>query len=196
MVKLKRRCKCGCGEITSPGRKWIPGHNFKGANNPRVIRDITGKNNPKYKHGLCHHKLYTVWCNMKARCYDNNSNKYQDWGGRGIKVYIRWRVNFISFYNWSISHGWKENLEIDRIDNDGNYHPNNCRFVTTMTNCNNRRTRKDNTTGYPGVAFRNRSNKYESYHKNKYIGQFKTAKEAAKSIEDYKNAEIKKKNKI
>ena len=130
-MELRRRCKCGCGEITSPGCKWVYGHNPKRAAN--------GKNNSSYKHGLRHHKIYSLWCNMKQRCYNQNSTYYENYGGRGIRVCIKWRDNPKAFYNWAIKNGWQEGLTIDREDNDGNYHPDNCRFVTRAVNNQNRR---------------------------------------------------------
>ena len=177
-MKLRRRCKCGCGKITSPGCKWVHGHN------------IRAKNNPKYKHGLRYHKLYTIWKNMKIRCHNQNSSDYWDYGGRGIRVCIRWKDNFVRFYNWAMANGWEEGLQIDRRDNDGNYHPDNCRFVTSKVNANNRRMRKDNTSGYIGVYFYKGNNKYMANPyidgKLKFLGYFNTAEEAAGAIEEYK----------
>ena len=70
-----------------------------------------------YKHGLTHHKLYRVWRHMKDRCYNQDTISWKNYGGRGIRVCIRWRRSFKSFYNWAITHGYKEGLEIDREDN-------------------------------------------------------------------------------
>jgi len=189
-MKLRRRCKCDCGKITSPGRKWISGHNSR-VNHP--MKGLNGKNNPVYKHGLSHNKLYKVWRNMKTRCYNSNIRNYNNYGGRGIRVCIRWRDNPIIFYNWAISHGYKEGLQIDRIDNDGNYHPDNCRFVSREINNNNQREiRKNNTSGYKGVSFNKASNKYMAKlcinSKSIYLGLFNTAEEAAQAIGEYKNS--------
>ena len=166
-MKLKRRCKCGCGEITSPGRKWIYNHHRK-------------------KHGLYKHKLYRLWSNMKQRCYNKKSTRYQNWGGRGIRVCVKWRDNFKAFYNWSINNGWRKGLTIDRIDNDGNYHPDNCRFVSQKINHSNKRMRSDNKTGFVGVSFDKDTNKYRArIHidgKYKHLGLFNTANEAVISI--------------
>ena len=165
-MQLRRRCKCGCGSITNYGKKWVSGHNSK-TNTPILMtQSKTGVKNPNYKHGFRYHKLYNVWRNMKARCYNSNADRYQDYGGRGIRVFIRWRYSVKAFYNWSIKNGWEEGLEIDREDNDGNYHPNNCRFVTSKVNNNNQRKRKiakNNTTGFKGVSFHKVTNKYQAY---------------------------------
>ena len=187
--KLRRRCKCGCGGITSPGKKWISSHHSK-VNPPKAWAGITGKSHPRYKHGLSKHKLWQVWQGMKKRCYNSNCKAFPNYGSRGIRVCIKWKGNVKSFYNWAMANGWKEGLEIDRIDNDGNYHPDNCRFVTRKVNCNNqRKVRKNNTTGYKGVGFNKAANKYQVRvtinDKRKYLGLYNTIKEAAQAIKEY-----------
>lgn len=89
---------------------------------------------------LSKHPLYHVWRGMIARCYDNRDSHYPRYGGRGITICSEWKNDFRAFYDWSINNGFAEKLEIERIDNDGNYDPNNCRFVTRKENCNNRST--------------------------------------------------------
>lgn len=91
------------------------------------------------KHGLRKHPLYNVWWNMKTRCYRKNYKQYKDWGGRGIRVCEKWINNFVSFYNWAIKNGHAKGLVIDRIDNNGNYEPSNCRFVTRAISGQNKR---------------------------------------------------------
>jgi len=95
-------------------------------------------------HGLHKHTLYVTWKNMKARCYNKSHKKYKDYGNRGITICDEWLNNVKCFYNFAISHGWEEGLTIDRIDNDGNYEPSNCRFVTCQVNSQNKRTTKVN----------------------------------------------------
>ena len=90
--------------------------------------------------GLSQHPLYHKWRGMKRRCYDKNDSHYQYYGGRGITICKEWLYSFKAFYEWSLENGWEEGLEIDRINNDGNYEPSNCRYVTRKTNCNNRST--------------------------------------------------------
>ena len=88
-------------------------------------------------HGLRHHPIYNVWCNLRNRCYNKKVGKYKDWGGRGIAVCERWHdpQNFFD----DMLPTYKEGLQIDRIDNDGGYSPSNCRWVTVSQNCRNRR---------------------------------------------------------
>lgn len=84
-------------------------------------------------HGLSKTKLYNVWCAMKRRCYNTNVKDYKNYGGRGIKVCDEW-LNYVPFYNWAVSNGYKEGLTIDRIDNDKDYEPNNCRWISKVEN--------------------------------------------------------------
>lgn len=91
------------------------------------------------KHGLVKHKLYYSWASMKTRCYNSNCVCYKDYGGRGIKVCDEWKNSFINFYNWSIKNGYLAGLQIDRIDNNSHYEPNNCRWITPILNLNNKR---------------------------------------------------------
>jgi len=94
------------------------------------------------KHGLHNKsKLYGVWKSMRQRCRDVNLSAYKNYGGRGITVSDEWN-DYSKFYEWSIYNGYKEGLEIDRTNNDGNYNPENCRFVTRTINARNRRNNK------------------------------------------------------
>jgi hypothetical protein len=87
---------------------------------------------------VIHKKLYFVHGMIKQRCNNSNHKQYKDWGGRGISYCKEWEL-FLNFYNWAMSNGYEEGLQIDRINNDGNYEPNNCRWVTSKVNMNNRR---------------------------------------------------------
>ncbi len=93
-------------------------------------------------HKLTNHPLYTVWICMKGRCYNQTNSGFKYYGKRGIKVSDEWKFNFISFYDWCMVNGWEKGLEVDRINNDGNYEQSNCRITTHKINCNNKRNSK------------------------------------------------------
>lgn len=90
-------------------------------------------------HGYSDHRLYKVWQGIKSRCYNKNNKHYKNYGGRGIKVCDEWLSSPKSFVDWAIENGAQVGLDIDRINNDGNYEPSNCRFVTREVNCKNKR---------------------------------------------------------
>jgi len=75
---------------------------------------------------------------MKHRCNNPNAQGYRYWGGRGIRVCSLWTEDFEAFYSWALASGYEIGLQIDRIDNDGDYRPDNCRFVTAEQQAHNR----------------------------------------------------------
>ena len=83
---------------------------------------------------------YKCYWHMKERCYNNADKEYHNYGGRGITICDEWLSDAWEFGKWAINSGYSPDLQIDRIDNDGNYGPNNCRWVTRLVNCNNRST--------------------------------------------------------
>lgn len=93
-------------------------------------------------HGHRHTRQYRIWANMKTRCYNRRDPHYPRWGGRGIEICDEWLNDFEAFYTWANAHGYQDNLSIDRIDNDGNYEPNNCRWANDITQNNNKRNTK------------------------------------------------------
>lgn len=86
------------------------------------------------------HPLYEVWRSMNRRCHEIGNQQYKRYGARGIFVCEEWRKDFSVFVNWANASGYKKGLQIDRIDNDNGYFPENCRFVPPIQNANNRRT--------------------------------------------------------
>ena len=94
------------------------------------------------KHSMCDSRIYRIWSGMKARCKYKSCEEYRNYGGRGVSVCEEWLNSFVSFYNWSMSNGYKENLSIDRINVNGNYCPENCRWATTEEQSNNKRVNK------------------------------------------------------
>ena len=103
--------------------------------------------NKHIMHGKRKTRLYRIWANIKTRCYNERDPHFERWGNRGITMYAAWKDNFQNFYDWAISHGYKEGLSIDRINNDGNYEPSNCRWATAKEQNRNKRNVKFITYG-------------------------------------------------
>lgn len=108
--------------------------------------DFAKDKNPNYKLGLCVKNselkgLYNSWTNMRQRCQNPKHPKYKRYGGRGIKVCKKWQ-KLEEFYDWAIKNGWKKGLSLDRKNNNGNYCPSNCRWVSIAENSRKKSTTK------------------------------------------------------
>lgn len=90
------------------------------------------------KHGKKHTRLYNIWGGMKARCYRPTHKWYKRYGGRGITICDEWKHNFQAFYDWATANGYRDDLTIDRVDNDKGYSPDNCKWSTEVEQKNNR----------------------------------------------------------
>lgn len=89
-------------------------------------------------HRMTKTRLYVCWKSMKSRCYYENDVAFERYGGRGIKVSKEWRDDFLAFREWALKNGYEDNLTLDRIDSNGNYEPNNCRWLTLAAQQSNR----------------------------------------------------------
>ena len=106
-------------------------------------------------------KLYFVWVEIGQRCNNPKNKQHKDYGERGIKRCEEWN-SFISFGTWAIKNGYRVGLSIDRINNDGNYEPSNCRWVTREIQARNTQLiRRDNSSGFRGVGFNKKSKKFQ-----------------------------------
>lgn len=109
-------------------------------------------------HGYWRSEIYNKWDSIIQRCCNKNNPEYKDYGGRGITICDEWKNDPIIFIKWAFENGFIENkrLQIDRRNNNGNYEPSNCRFVTNMENSHNTRLiKRNNKSGYRGVSFYN-----------------------------------------
>ena len=93
-------------------------------------------------HGLTGTRLYTIWNNIIGRCLHSNNPNYKNYGARGITVCEEWKNDVLAFVNWANENGYGDKLTIDRINNDGDYEPNNCRWVDYRTQAMNKRPAK------------------------------------------------------
>lgn len=177
-------CECDCGNLKTIYQSDLICGKTKSCG--CYSKEITSKINKK--HGLKKHPLYSIWCDMKKRCYNKNQKSYKNYGMRGIKVCNKWLYNFEEFFWWAISAGWGcPGLQIDRINNNKNYSPENCRWVTRSINSKNRNPYGLIKEKY--IWFNKKTQKYIVQvclsGKQKYIGGFKTLKEAINKREEY-----------
>ena len=93
-------------------------------------------------HGHSGTRLHRIWKNMKSRCYNPRVKSYKDYGAKGVRLCEEWKDSFSAFYSWAMSHGYQDELTIDRINPAGNYEPNNCRWATRAEQSKNKRANK------------------------------------------------------
>lgn len=134
-------CQCDCGKI-----RPVMGSSLKnnrtsncGCVNASRQAERLKKTPINFKYGLCRTKLYSVYYKMIQRCYRENDWAYEWYGARGISVCDYWQEDFKHFYDWAQENGYKEGLTLDRIDVNGDYSPDNCRWVTQKEQCRNTR---------------------------------------------------------
>lgn len=141
------KCVCDCGNVTVARADALK------SGDKQSCGCLNSENKSKWCkerntiHGMAHTRLYTVWCDMRRRCNNEKTPEYKNYGGRGIKVCAEWDRDFGAFYCWAMANGYDETAKrgectIDRIDVNGNYCPENCRFVDSMIQAGNKRNNR------------------------------------------------------
>lgn len=113
------------------------------------------------QHGMARAPEYKIWAGMKARCFNENNDSYKDYGGRGITVCEEWKNSFMNFHN-DMGKRPGYNYQIDRIDNDGNYEPSNCQWITGIENNRKMPSKKLNMEKAIEIRYRYKNNKESS----------------------------------
>lgn len=128
-------CECDCGNTVNVLSIHLrSGHTVScGCYRVETSRDTFTT------HGMTNTRLYSIWKNMRERCFNPNHKNFEIYGGRGITMCHEWVEDFANFAEWSVNNGYTEELTLDRIDVNRNYEPSNCRWVTQKDQCNNTR---------------------------------------------------------
>lgn len=144
-------CVCDCGNSVTVKAGHLRSGNTKSCG---CYREDTIT-----RHGLYKHPLYKVHSSIKSRCYNTKCRGFKNYGGRGITVCERWLESFENFYE-DVSDGYADGLELDRIDSDGEYSPENTRWATKQQNSFNRRAYCDKSSKHKGVSFIKKNGKW------------------------------------
>ena len=173
----KWNCKCECGSA-----KVVRGINLRSGNTEScgcLKRETMVKRNTT--HGMYGTTEYSSYQQMRKRCYYKEDISYHNYGGRGITVCDRWLESFEDFYS-DMGDKPSHQHSLDRIDNEGNYSPSNCKWSTKSEQALNQRVRKDNSSGVAGVAWCKSTEKWKAYFtinaKRAHLGYFDNKQDA------------------
>jgi len=154
--------------------------------------NLKGKDHPSYKHGLSHSREHNIWCGIRGRVLNPKYPSYHYYGGRGIQMYAPWIHDLKLFTDYIRSLPFYDTLgyTLDRINNDGNYEPGNLRWASKHIQSTNTKVRKNSHVGLIGTTKnKNKKNPWSSIikvnNKQIFLGNFKTAREAAAIRDNY-----------
>lgn len=135
-------CRCECGNIKDICSRELRRKSSIscGCYNREHNQKTLGQRGYGKTHGKINTKLYRVYRTMITRCCNKNCEKFKNYGERGITICTEWRKDFQLFYDWAMSHGYKEGLTIERIDVNGNYCPENCEWIPSFMQAKNKTT--------------------------------------------------------
>jgi len=140
--KVMWLCKCDCGRT----KEIIGSRLYTGKTNSCGCLTVEKTIQRSTKHGMSHSRLDIIYQNMVSRCTNPRNKDFKYYGARGIKICDEWLNDRTTFYTWANANGYKNNLTIDRINNDKGYEPSNCRWVDMKTQAHNRRAKSKHAT--------------------------------------------------
>lgn len=125
-------CRCECGNEINVVTSRLTSGNTRSCG--CLLNEYNASKKPDPEEKRMRRRIQNVWQKIKERCYNPNCNNYRAYGARGIKMCDEWFYNSKAFTEWCLTNGYQKGLEIDRINNDGNYEPSNCQFITKQEN--------------------------------------------------------------